>query len=132
MLGGTGTTDLCMNDCDVKNELKVSVYNSYNDENQCKGDVCDSTKQTVTVIDGSFLQDVDMLYNDSNGKISMIEVTFDDVFEADIVSSSTEADGSRGTVISLWIWVETTNGMHIFDKIDTSITQFIELSGEIL
>ena len=61
-----------------------------------------STKQTVTVIDGSFLQDVDnMLYNNSNSKISMIEVTFDDVFEADIASNSTGADGSRGTVISL-------------------------------
>ena len=92
-----------------------------------------STKQTVTVIDGSFLQDVDnMLYNNSNSKISMIEVTFDDVFEADIASNSTGADGSRGTVISLWIWGETTNGMHIFDKIDTTITWFIELSGKIL
>ena len=83
-LGGTGTNnygaifelnfehsnELCLNDCDP-NELTVSVYNSFNGENQCEDDAFDSTTQTVTVIDGSFLQDGDMPQY-SNGKISKI------------------------------------------------------------
>ena len=142
ILGGTGSnkygaifeinfehsTELCLNDC-YPDELKVSVFNSYNEKNQCEGDAFDSTNQTVTVIDGSFLQDGDMPHN-NNGKISMIEVTFDDVFEADITSSSV-ADGLNGVDISLCIRVETTDGMHVFDKIDIAIIQFIELNGKI-
>lgn len=137
-LGGTGTNnhgaifelnfehsnELCLNDCDP-NELTVSVYNSFNGENQCEGDAFDSTSQTVTVIDGSFLQDGDMPQY-SNGKISKIEVTFDDVFEANIISSSTANGSSSGSSgISLCIRVETTDGTHMFDKLDTAITQSI-------
>ena len=143
-LGGTGTNnygaifelnfehsnELCLNDCDP-NELTVSVYNSFNGENQCEGDAFDSTTQTVTVIDGSFLQDGD-IPKYSNGKISKIEVTFDDVFEANIISSSTANGSSSGSSgISLCIRVETTDGTHMFDKLDTAITQSIELNGEI-
>ena len=147
ILGGTGTnnygannygavfqlnlehsTELCLNDCDPK-ELTVSVYNSYNGEHQCEGDAFDSTKQTISVFDGSLSQVGDM-HRYNNAKISIIEVTFDDVFEANIISSST-ADGSSGSIISLCIRVETTDGTHMFGKVDTAITQAIELNGEI-
>ena len=139
MLGGTGThnhgaifrlnfehsNELCLNDCNP-NELTVSVHNSLNFEGQCDGDtVNDSTKQTVTVIDGSFLSYGNMPQY-SNGKISMIEVTFDDVFEANMIGT-----GSTGSVISLCIRVESTDGTHIFGKIDTVINQAIEFNGEI-
>ena len=124
------SNELCLT-CEVE-EITVSVFGSYDGENVCTGDAFDSSKQTVTIIDGSFLQDVGQPAN-GNAKISRIEVTFDDVFEANIISSTNAdgGDGSSSNVISLCIRVETTDGTHMFDKIDTAITQAIELNGKI-